>query len=530
MKMANNTLLISIKHGDWKTVSKSLISPFLSINTLILVIGLSILMTLVLHLVFLTKFPPVFIDEPWYADAAWNWLINGINSDTMHVETRGNIPWPFLGNLPLLISFAAFGLGLFQARLVSWVFGILLMVFTVLVGRKLYNNFTGVLAALFLVLSTPFLWASHYARPDIMLSAIAMLCLLLVLIGFDRQNRWAHLAAGILMGLSLDIHLNGVLFIGGIAFLYLYYYGKRIFRSPGTWFFVAGIGIGLLYYIVVNMIANADNFLDFFRFSLGVSHPMPLLSLDPLELVKSVRDEIGRYHFFENRIDFVVIGASITYLFVRRSLPDKFLLLFAGTVFVGFVFFIGNKHDIYAILLYPYFLIMVAAALVDFFKKLNTFMPARVFAGTFIILYLFSSGIHLVRPLAEAQNYSYDAISSQIQSAIPPGSRVMGLPNWWLSLAGYDYHSSLGLSFLNHEFGYSLTTGLETIRPDYLIVDNGWRGLLVTDNYFSSDGFEIYNMPRKEFEEFLSSRGEKILDFVNPWHGSFGIYRINWNR
>jgi len=59
--------------------------------------------------------------------------------------------------------------------------------------------------------------------------------------------------------------------------------------------------------------------------------------------------------------------------------------------------------------------------------------------------------------------------------------------------------------------------------------DSGLRGLLVDEGYFPpGPGFEIYNLPRKEFNDFLAQQGEKLLEFMGPWHGRFEIYAIRW--
>ena len=122
-------------------------------TTLVWLAVLAIVIIEISHLVFLTAYPPVFIDEIWNANAAWNWLKTGVNFDSMHAGTMDQfgyewVRWPIIGNVPYLASFALLGLGLFQARLVSWVFGLILLLATIMVGRRSYSLVTGVLAAL----------------------------------------------------------------------------------------------------------------------------------------------------------------------------------------------------------------------------------------------------------------------------------------------------------------------------------------------------------------------------------------------
>jgi len=173
-------------------------------------IFVAIVGVLLFNLYSLSSFPPVFIDESWYANVAWNWLTEGVNVDSIHALARQNVPWPYLGILPWLISFAVAGLGLVQARTVAWVFGLILIVGTFLVGRRSFGRIVGALAALLVVINPAYLQASHYARPDIMLAAFGMFSYFLLISGFENERRWSHFFAGLLIGLSIDIHLNAI--------------------------------------------------------------------------------------------------------------------------------------------------------------------------------------------------------------------------------------------------------------------------------------------------------------------------------
>ena len=142
---------------------------------------------------------------------------------------------------------------------------------------------------------------------------------------------------------------------------------------------------------------------------------------------------------------------------------------------------------------------------------------------------MLNGAVHLGRPVYGNRDYDYYAVTEKIRSVVPSGARVMGLPNWWLGLAGHDYRSVLNLTFYHFLNEYTLTEGLKAIRPGIIIVDANLQGLLVDDGYFPpGPGFEVYRLPRREFEAFLSRRGHKVLDFTDPWHGKFEIYTVQW--
>ena len=498
------------------------------------ILFVAIAVVMVINIIFLTKYPPVFVDESWNANAAWNWLKTGINFNSMHAGTLDQfgyewLRWPTIGNLPWKLSFAALGLGLFQLRLVSWIFGCLLLLMTFLVGRRTYGILAGILAAFILSLSAPFLQASHYARWDIMLATTAMLAYLFAINGLERNQWWSHLLAGLIISLSFDIHQNSVLFMLGFGVLYLVYYGRKVFKSSGTWMFIFGGLLGAIYYLIVYILPNPEAYFNLFSLSLGNTHQVPITTLNPMVLLSSVRAEIGRYHFYENNLDFALIGASFVFLAFRRSKYDRLFLSFIATVLAGFVLLIGNKHDVYAILLYPFFMLLVAETLVSLIRNTKMFDKQQAFAGALALLFLFNSGIHFIRPMFSNRAYDYNAITEKIKPAIPDGALVMGYPTWWLGLEEFNYTSTFNLTYYHFINGYSLTEGLEKIKPDILIVDSNLIGLLVDDGaYKTQAGFEIYKLPREEFEDFLALRGEKLMDFYDPWHGEFKIYALHW--
>lgn len=500
----------------------------------VLTLLLATAVTLSVSLVFLTRYPVVFIDEPWYSDVAWNLVTTGVDFDTMHAGALDQWPdswvrWPLIGNLPFAGAFTLFGLGLFQARITSWAFGVLLVGAVFVLGRRLYDNIAAALAALFLSLSALFLQASHYARPDIFLALVVVSALYLYVVGTESQKRWPFFVTGLLFGLALDIHLNALPLGLALGVYHLLALRKTVFRDRSTWLLIAGASIGVIYYLALHVLPNPETYAILSRAWQGTSHRPPLASLNPLVWAKAFLHEVGRYHFFENGLEFALIGASFTALVLRRSRADRFLVTYLGAALLLFTLLLQNKHDVYAILLYPLMMIGVGGAFSGLLQESSRSRLQATFVAALLVFSLASAGVRYVRPMLNSRAYDYDRIAETIKAVIPSDQRVMGLPNWWLGLADYDYRSSLNLTYYHFYNGYSLTQGLEADRPDYLIVDSGLRGLLVDEGAFPpGPGFAIYKLPRQEFEGFLAQRGTKILVFDNPWHGKFEIYKIDW--
>ena len=484
-----------------------------------------IILILGAHLITLTTYPPVFVDESWNSNSAWTWLRTGNHFDSIHTGPldQYGYQWvrrPLLGDLPWVVIFAQFGLGLFQARFVSWIFGCLLLLVVGRIGWRLYGSLTGLTSALFLSLSPVFIQASHWARPDILLATVILLAFLFAIIAFQSGNLWSHFLVGLLAGISLDIHQNGLLFIPGFIAIYLLKFNKKIFQK-GSLFAVLGGAIGILFYLVVHYFPNPDVFWKLFSFSFSGPHISPFGNLNPIDVLKSIRGEVGRYHFYENNLDFALIGASITYLLARRSASDKILSLFVGVTFISFVFISGKKVDHYAILLYPLFMLIVSEAILSQLARGNNLLPTRIFFLVIMILFLLNSIIHFSRPVNDAKNYDYYRVTKNMNSVIPSSAKVMGSPLWWLGFSDHDYISTFNFSFYKHFNNYSVYNVIELESPDFLIVDEILRGQM-----YALPESDPYFLSGEEFENLLNNFGEMVLEFDDPYHGSIEIYKI----
>jgi hypothetical protein len=378
------------------------------------------------------------------------------------------------------------------------------------------------------VLSPPYYQASHYGRPDIFLSAVGIFSFILVLKAFEKEKWYLHLSAGLCVSLAFDIHPNALLYILGIAILYINQYRKKFFFSSGPRWVVLGGSVGLLYFAISHILPNPSAYFALYNLSLGNTHRLPIYPFDLLKLLQSLRDEVGRYHFIENGLEFGLIGASLIFVAIRRSAGDRKVLLFIGTILGGFVTLIGSKHDIYAIILYPFFMLLSAETLRSLIGMAKAERLTRVFLSALLFMVVFNNSEHFLRQSVNHRNYDYYAITEKIQEVVPPGSRVMALPNWWLGLADYDFRSSLNLTFYHFLNGLNLEQGMAKINPDYVIVDRGQRGLLVEQDAFKdASGFDMYYLPQKNFEQFLNEKGQRIMEFYDPWHGDFQIFKIN---
>lgn len=489
--------------------------------------------TMLFHLAMLTQHPRVFIDESWLANSSWMWLTTGANYDSMHHEVFKQFGYEwilrfFLGQAPYVLSYSLFGLGLFQTRLVAWVFGGVLLLLTALVGRRLYDLNAGLLAALLLALSLPFLQASRF-RQDIILTALVMLALWLALWAFRHERAWwAHPLAGFLIGVGMDVHQSAFMFAPALAALYLTQYGRKLLARRGTWLAGVGGATGVGIWAAIHVLPNPETYstLMQFYFSAGADAQMPIAN--PATLFESAVREFGRYGFRQNPLDLALIAAGGALLLWRRSLADRLLLAFTGAAFMSFVLFNGNKTNLYAIHLYPLFMLIVAQLFVTVFRRFPGARARQAVVALVAALFVAYSGLRVVSAVRSTLGYDYYAITNQLRSAIPLDARVMAMPLWWLGLADYDFSSSLNLAYHRFYNGYDAAEALAVIRPDYVVFDEVQSVVLADEGEALPQGLNAYRVSRMGFMQALAERGELVLTFSDPYHGGFEVYALRW--
>lgn len=508
-------------------------------------IGILILIALGFHFQTLTRYPAVFIDESWNANAAWNWSRTGVNFDPIHSGTLDQVGYewlrrPNLGTLPWVVTFMAAGTGLFQARMVSYIFGILLLAAMILVGHKSFGLATGLLAALFLALSTPFLVSAHYARQEIILITVMMFLFVLSIWAFENNRLWPHFLLGLGLGLSTDIHQNAILFFLGFASLYLFTYKLHVLRKRETWLWIAGLLVGTMYYLGVHVLPNPSAYFFYLNMNdvllqstTGMTHVPPILSMDVGVLLQSARGELERFRFYENSLDFALIAASLAFIGFRRQKYDWFFLVFLIATYVSFTLVQGSKVYFYDILVFPLYFILIAETLTSLIFDNQAKSLQRLFAFCLALAFIINGARHVVRESNQNRNYDYYSITNQIKPLLRPNDRILGSPTWWLGLTEYDYKSAFMLPQYFYFNDLSLEESMKRIAPTVLIVDETFFSLFENIGSSTTDPGGAKKLSVGEAESFIDCCTEELLSIKSPQHGDLIIYRVvntEWTR
>ena len=447
----------------------------------------SIVVYLLANVRFLVAWPAVNGDEGREMNAFW--VASGIDPSARSLDPIFQHDPLYKGGLQGLstaISFRLFGFGLFQGRAVSLVWGGLLLWFTFLAGRRLYGPAAGAIAVLCLAVSQPFLVSSHIVRPDVVVAALVMAAMYCALRGLQEGGRVWHLLAGLVLGLSFDVHPNTLAFMPMIGLCYLLRFGRRAFLAAESWLLAGGIAIGALYYIGVRILPDPQHYAEAFNYWIGVDKRPPGVEGN---LVNAVQAEIGRWHqYFSRRVvELALLGIGVVAA-ARRSIATRRLDPLLGGLLLAFAIFVvlvSSKTEYYTILFFPMLVLLLATAVAELGSNLATPLgvtgTSRLLAAALVVILAVSAlGFEdnfrdIVESASDFRERDYGALTQQLQAQIPPGSVVVAPPVYWIGLARppyyLDYVDFYVWERIRRERNVSWPEFLRQIDPDYVILD-----------------------------------------------------------
>ena len=388
-----------------------------------------------------------------------------------------------------------FGVFLFVALLPTFLAGLALLAVTSMIGTLLWDSKTGILASLLLAASGKFFEACHGARPDMLLALFFMLSLWLVASAPANRPYGKLFLAGMLMGLSGDVHLNGFL-LAPVPLLFWLFLRPEIFhvRWRTAAIYISAVSIGVLAWLATHYFQHPQEMLHQAALYGGMTHGIRISSLG---LWGSLKQEAGRYldwfwaarghrHLYEG----LCVLASGIWMLRRESRAGTSLVAAWLSVFLIAAAFMSNSYGWYLIYVWPIFALWCAHVFYAF--------PVRSAAKAALLVllaaYFSNIGLWQIKAMREEP---WQSKVGELRRMLPPKAPVLANGMFWFAFWDRDFTDEMYVKFRRLEAKLYPISGPASWQGEQ--AKKGWQ-------YIVANGeFRQFLDPEIPLAELLSS-------------------------
>lgn len=500
-----------------------------------------LLFYLVINTLFLTKFPFVHSDEFWLSGLSRNMMETGSISVTetfFDLYPRYPHAIKTIFHLLQVLFIQLFSYSIFTLRFISLIFGILSLGcffrFCLLITNSEKLSFA---ATLLLSVDIQFIYASHFARQEIILLFILLFSLYFFLSHLEIHTLKHDIILGAITGTAIGIHPNS--FIIALTMALTYLYQIRITKKisfHNLAFFIMPLSIFALFFIGLSLWCDPKFFFHYAAYGdqFGVLDPL----INKMQEIKLFYSKLfyqisGTYYTPNIKFHFFlftsVIILTITKLTYTRNQYQRhqIISILISIIAVNFgIILIGRYNQTSIVLQFPLFYLLAAYLFQDINKGVRKASILIILAALLINSY------HNISPYL---GHDYQNYINEIAKAVPKNVPVLAN----LNSEPYFNHGQLfdyrNLAFL----GDHQTSFKEYLRKNkihYIIYPEEmdviyqerpkWNGLYGSLTYYE-DMRNFFRTNCRQVYQFSDQiYGMRISPYINtkPW--KIRVYQV----
>lgn len=512
-----------------------------ALKTQDLILGIYVFCYFLVSLSFLTGFPFVHSDEAWLSGLTRNMMEEGnagVTETFYDLKPRYPHAVKILFHILQMPMLAAFGYNVFAFRLLSLLFAcVTLLLFYLLLkaifsgsGHAVFSSLP-LLGTVLLSLDIQFIYASHFARQEIILVCCIAACILAIL---KKQ----YLAAGLITGLAIGLHPNSFL-IGTMCGAMLIPLDAETMRQLKRWKpFLKYTGVTSLFaavFITLSLMFDRAFFRHYFEygnseFDIGAPVTSKLMEL-PYFFQKIWYGVSGTYHVPDIRFELLLFsGASLTLvvLYALGRLENRREAGLIGKGVIGIIagmVIIGRYNQTSIVFLFPLFFLLVLLAAEEIagsFGRLKSTV-----SQTAVILLIMAAGVSSFHNISPWLDQKYETYLKEISRAVEPSEKVLANLN-----AEYYFDNGKLMDYRN--LSYLKDAGMTV--EDY-IRENNIEYIIISDEmdliYSQRPIWNmIYGNPRymEELHRFLDEKCTPVHRFQDNTYGVRIVQYMNSDR
>jgi 4-amino-4-deoxy-L-arabinose transferase-like glycosyltransferase len=543
----------------------------------------------------LDRVPLVHEDEPWIAAPGYDFwetghfgaqIFAGFYGMEQHYYT-----FPPLFSITEGAALQAFGMGLFQARIVPLVCMMLTLALTYRLGTRLFSEWHGLITTALLagwrlggpitavVTGIPLGDVGRIARYDAAVPVFGLCAAWLMASAMCQPTRWKFFGAGVCAGLAMLCHLYGGFWLAVLLLVAVVNFRRQFvgnedghmrachrqaptrptttlsrlftkrFRSIRDRINTAslsrvqviaaillGFGVTLTPWLVF-IASGWDDFVVQNR-----HNSTPFKPGNGQLFIDNILNEGQRYQPILDtaqagwgaKVGLALLVMGLVWLITKAirngDRSARTLLLITSVLVALFAVVSPIKTFNYLATVWPFFGLIAAAGWIWLWQFSKTHTAKRLLTVLFTLM-LIEGGIRIVKVQNVAEKVtSYRAYTEEIVLHLPPNSKVIGLQNYWFGLAEHvqDYRSLLTfIHWTNPEFAAQPITFSEAARTFQ-------ANILLIDQHmldFLQEGSRAESDMHYlvvQIDEYLRARHARLIG--NLWNTTYGrclIYELD---
>lgn len=389
---------------------------------------------ILVQLLFLTKLPDIMIDEPWYANTAFNFATGNSFTNTNVGNYGGDffIVYTFL----LGIGIKLLGCTLYATKMISVIGGIVALWALIAILKYVgISKLFSIITLLMFIFSNVTYIAYRTVRPEAWEWAFGLWAIYFLIKFMDQHQLKAILFSCLFATLSFLSHPNGGFFLmaSGI-YLIVYSFEKRSISSL-VYFSLLSLLIIIIHFAVV--FSNPNFHVSDFLFQVAKRNAV---TNNTFSLADNVTAFYQTYSLGIKRLYILIfeVGILIAGLFYsKKSILIKYLSIFGLLNLILSLTLLSNYTTRHFGDVVIYSLVMFA--LISKFVPIKK--PSLIYLGIGLVYLMNNFAGDLYLMYQKFNNTSYAFIEKQLSEAIPENSVVISSLYFWYPFKNSDLYS-----------------------------------------------------------------------------------------
>ncbi len=500
----------------------------------------AILLYIVLNLAYLDIFPFVHSDESWLGGLSRNIMDTGsFKSTEAFFDLKPRYPHgiKMIFHTMQIIMIKIFGYSITSLRLLSFTFGFLtLLFFFKLVKMNTGSENAAVFCTAFLAADVQFIYASHFARQEIIILFVLVYSIYYFFKHLNRHKAINSIFSGIIVGLSIGIHPNSFIISLPIAALYLYYFITKELKLQNLILYISSLAAFASFFVAFSLYLNPNFFADyaFYGNEFEVFNPITSkvgeITYFYQKLIHMVS---GTYYTPDIRLQFLIFPLIITIAFImyfsysQTYKNDKSLPLMLSILAVNSgIILIGRFNQTSVVFQFPLFYMLLSHILMILSKK---------YKWTCQGLLLFLIMANTIFNLIPHTGNDYDGYLNEISSVVEKDDSVLANLNADFYFNNGRLHDYRNLAYLK-ENNMSFEEYIHQNGIKYIIFSEEldliyqqspkWDGIYGQLTYYD-DMNNFLNTQCRLVHKFTNKTyGIRISEYINRKDWKVDIYQV----